>query len=226
MLPTHVRSRLDTEISSSDCFEELYIPEHSGTSKTLQYAQEIFSLFILGLASQTEKVNGDTVITESRRRHGVKRCENSVFKSVAQEVVNAKLAQDVEEAYTLIIPAFAKYNLLPPDADDEGTPPSTDPAHLADPTTSLHLSTADLEGQQTMISQQDLTSQQDLIPQQPSSKQVPPLGQESDQEEASPVNRHSPHQSHVFEPSAAQTSEETSSLSTEPRSVSVRRANF
>nr|XP_036582241.1 ankyrin repeat protein [Colletotrichum truncatum]KAF6790901.1 ankyrin repeat protein [Colletotrichum truncatum] len=104
---------INAKNASAERVRDIVIEGRPGSSKTLQYAQELFSLFILALASAIEKINGDGM--ESRRNIGginpVR--EHPVFRLIADEAVKAGLAQDTQEAYTLIIPAFANYDLLP-----------------------------------------------------------------------------------------------------------------
>jgi hypothetical protein len=87
----------------------------------MQCAQEILSLFILSIAAKVKSVGGETVYQdqahEERRPRDATRVarsvENLVFLELAREVADAGLAHDITEAYTLIIPAFARYGLLP-----------------------------------------------------------------------------------------------------------------
>lgn len=44
---------------------------------------------------------------------------NSVFRELAQEIVDVGMAHRITEADALIIPAFNYYGLLPTRADDE-----------------------------------------------------------------------------------------------------------
>ncbi|RSL46578.1 hypothetical protein CEP54_013784 [Fusarium duplospermum] len=90
--------------------EELVIDTRDNSGMLLQWAQEMFSLFILAIASATEQVLGDTRELEVRDRP---RFENSVFAKIADEAIKGGLVHDRAEAYTLIIPAFAHYGLLP-----------------------------------------------------------------------------------------------------------------
>lgn len=45
-----------------------------------------------------------------------------MLQEIAQEIVDSNMAHDITEAYTLVIPAFARYNLLPTRADDDADP--------------------------------------------------------------------------------------------------------
>ncbi|KAK2777227.1 hypothetical protein CKAH01_12193 [Colletotrichum kahawae] len=138
---------------------------------------------------------------------------------IASEVVEQGLARDVEEAYTLIIPAFARYNLLPTESsqhsdDNPAAPASTIAATSVDP------APEDLEVQQSPTPQQSsapLQEPQDSTPQQPSIEQQDPTAthQEQSREQASPIHRQPSQQSQVSKPSAAQPSEETDSQPTE-----------
>ncbi|RYP70138.1 hypothetical protein DL771_005650 [Monosporascus sp. 5C6A] len=105
---------------SQDGTEELFIPTRADISLAMQCAQELFSLFMLAIASETESVRGKTIElpmsargTEPGSGFTYRHWENSVFRMIADEVVSGGLARDVTEAYTLIIPAFAKYDVLP-----------------------------------------------------------------------------------------------------------------
>lgn len=54
--------------------------------------------------------------------------ENAIFKSIAKIVLEEELAKSEDEAYTLIIPAFFKHNLLPnpPTQPDQTCPQETE----------------------------------------------------------------------------------------------------
>ncbi|RYP67006.1 hypothetical protein DL770_008705 [Monosporascus sp. CRB-9-2] len=105
---------------SQERTEELFIPTRADTSLVIHCAQELFSLFMLAIASETKSVRGKTTElpegvrgTEPGSRFTYRHWENSVFSMIADEVVSGGLARDVTEAYTLIVPAFAKYDVLP-----------------------------------------------------------------------------------------------------------------
>lgn len=94
----------------------------------MQCAQEILSLFLLTIASMIEKVGGVTTRLPEPRPAAMpgrdltlapRTMVNSVFRELAQEIVDAGMAHDLTEAYTLVIPAFNHYGLLPTRADDE-----------------------------------------------------------------------------------------------------------
>jgi len=94
----------------------------------MQCAHEILSLFFLTVASMIENVGGETTrLPEFRpsdrperdRTRAPRIMVNSVFRELAQEIVDVGMAHDITEAYTLIIPAFSHYGLLPTRADDE-----------------------------------------------------------------------------------------------------------
>ncbi|KAF4465565.1 ankyrin repeat [Fusarium albosuccineum] len=91
---------------------ELLVYSHQGSDTVLICAQELLSLFMLAVASKISKVFGVTTKTPSWRTDRP-RLENSIFHMIADEIVKGDLAKGVDEAYALIIPAFAKYNLLP-----------------------------------------------------------------------------------------------------------------
>ncbi|KAF0329960.1 hypothetical protein GQ607_002727 [Colletotrichum asianum] len=93
--------------------QELWISERPQVTEAFEYAQELFSIFMLALASQIDRVNGETqeIYRKSEGSEGL--VENTVFKSIAEIVCGEKLAASIDEAYVLIIPAFAKHKLLP-----------------------------------------------------------------------------------------------------------------
>jgi len=115
----------------------------------LQCAQEVLSLFVLGVASKVQSVGGTTTFTPVADPTGGEDQEdaarsrtNSVFQRLAAEIVDAGLAHDITEAYAIVIPAFNHYGLLPTEpasnpepayrstteADVEGTVELTAPA--------------------------------------------------------------------------------------------------
>ncbi|KAF3026588.1 hypothetical protein E8E14_014233 [Neopestalotiopsis sp. 37M] len=97
----------------------LFITTRDDSSLEIQFAQELFSLFVLAMAGNISKVRGHTVYDELRHMSAREMSrpaicsENSVFSAIATEVVNGGLAHDTMEAYSLIIPAFYKLNILP-----------------------------------------------------------------------------------------------------------------
>ncbi|KAH7007323.1 hypothetical protein EDB80DRAFT_842607 [Ilyonectria destructans] len=109
----------ESDEGSDSSETELFIPLPSDSGLPLQCAQELFSLFILAIASNIEKVLGTTTYEregadlDREMSRKVRRWDNSVFSMIANEVVNGGLARDVAEAYTLIVPAFARYGILP-----------------------------------------------------------------------------------------------------------------
>ncbi|KAI8281442.1 hypothetical protein K4K60_004181 [Colletotrichum sp. SAR11_57] len=126
-------------------FEELYVETRSNTIKAFQYAQELFSLFILALASEVKSVDKqaqpispdeDSTIDEQNptettaEKKKVPR-EHPVFRDIAKIITEKGLAQSMAEAYVLIIPAFAKYDLLPKDEEQQSSTP-TDNQYSAD----------------------------------------------------------------------------------------------
>lgn len=62
---------------------------------------------MLSICMGVKRVHGKT----NRDPEG--RMENSVFTALAHEVVNAGLVQEIDQALLYIIPAFAKFGLLP-----------------------------------------------------------------------------------------------------------------
>ncbi|KAK0753695.1 hypothetical protein B0T18DRAFT_286344, partial [Schizothecium vesticola] len=88
----------------------------------MQCANEILSLFFLTIASMIRKAGGETTVllvprpTDMPKRdhtRAPRTMVNSVFRELAQEIVDVGMAHDITEAYTLIIPAFNHYGLLP-----------------------------------------------------------------------------------------------------------------
>ncbi|KAK4226432.1 hypothetical protein QBC38DRAFT_231089 [Podospora fimiseda] len=76
-------------------------------------ARELYSLFILALAAEIKEVRGKTTKTDTRK------WANTFFDALAEEAVKARLAVDLDDALTLVIPAFARYNLLPKEYSSE-----------------------------------------------------------------------------------------------------------
>jgi len=86
------------------------------TTLASQCALELFSYFIDALAARIERVGGHTIYgkaTSMPNGSEMPCWENSVFKSIAEECVSTGLAHNVDEAYTVIIPAFLKRDLVP-----------------------------------------------------------------------------------------------------------------
>lgn len=109
-----------------NCDYFIYTDQRTGL--VLQCAHEILSLFILEIASMIRKVPGVTTrlpeprptdMPERDRTLAPRLMVNSVFRELAQEIVDVGMAHGITEAYTLIIPAFNYYGLLPTRADDE-----------------------------------------------------------------------------------------------------------
>lgn len=90
----------------------LVIQTRRDSGLLLQWTQELFSIFMLAVTSKVERVLGETKEVEGKRGEGERCFKNSVFDAIADMVVKEGLAHDRDEAYTLIVPAFAKYNLL------------------------------------------------------------------------------------------------------------------
>ena len=72
-----------------------------------EYALEIFSLFLLSICNCIEKVEGPPV-SES-----LYTLRHSLFDTLAQKLVDSGLMLDLSDAMVYIIPAFAKFDLLP-----------------------------------------------------------------------------------------------------------------
>ncbi|KAJ3549141.1 hypothetical protein NM208_g653 [Fusarium decemcellulare] len=112
----------DSETSQSPPDEasarELLIESRHKSDTVLICAQELLSLFMLAIASKIDKILGTTTRAQGGRSDRP-RLTNTIFRMIADEVVRGRLAEDIDEAYTLVIPAFAKYNLLPTDISQE-----------------------------------------------------------------------------------------------------------
>ncbi|KAJ3459808.1 hypothetical protein MRS44_015881 [Fusarium solani] len=134
------RFRLTTEL---ECYLGIFLTSLPGlviqtrldSGLLLQWTQELFSIFMLAVASKVERILGETKEVEGKRGEG-KRCfKNSVFDTIADVVVKEGLVHDRDEAYTLIVPAFAKYDLLPTCGNEQAAestserPTSPAPSH-------------------------------------------------------------------------------------------------
>ena len=71
-----------------------------------QCALEIFSLFMLSVCMSIHHVRGEV-------RHEDGRSSFSVVTELAEIVFQAGLVDDPRDAFIYIVPAFAKYGLLP-----------------------------------------------------------------------------------------------------------------
>jgi hypothetical protein len=116
--------RSENGSNNSDHF--IYTDQRTGL--VMQCAHEILSLFFLTIPSMVEKVGGETTrlpefIYTYRPGQDHTRAPrlmvNSVFRELAQEIVDVGMAHDITEAYTLVILAFNHYGLLPMLADEE-----------------------------------------------------------------------------------------------------------
>jgi hypothetical protein len=87
---------------------ELAIVADHETGPSLIWAQELFSIFMLAVASQVEEV---LEVTEAKSQNGTV-FENACFNKIAGFLVEAELVGDVEAALLLIIPAFLHCGLL------------------------------------------------------------------------------------------------------------------
>ena len=75
-------------------------------------AQELFFLFILAIAAEVSSVGGTTSpLPPQRGRYS--EWDNTLLTSLAEQAVRTKLVANIDEALTLVVPAFAHYNLLP-----------------------------------------------------------------------------------------------------------------
>jgi hypothetical protein len=99
--------------------EDLVVRTRPDTTIPGQCALELYSCFIEAIAARIENVGGRTVLVRELAESEVQSWRNSVFASIADECVSAGLAYDVDEAYTVIIPAFRKHNLLPRKVEEE-----------------------------------------------------------------------------------------------------------
>ena len=87
---------------------ELAIPDRETTDPLIIWAQELFSIFILAVASQVEEVLGVAGIhSDNGMIH-----DDALFQKIAGFLVDAELAANVETAYMLIIPAFLHFGLF------------------------------------------------------------------------------------------------------------------
>ncbi|KAI8649387.1 hypothetical protein NCS56_01486800 [Fusarium sp. Ph1] len=91
----------------------LVIQTRRDSGLLLQWTQELFSIFMLAVASKVERVPGKTEEVEGKRGPGKRSLKNSFFDTIADVAVKEGLAHDRDEAYTLIVPAFAYHGLLP-----------------------------------------------------------------------------------------------------------------
>lgn len=107
---------------------ELVTFDSEDTTFTEQMGRELFSLFVLALAAEMRQVPGRTTKTEERK------WANIFFDSLAEEAVKAKLAKDLDDALTLVIPAFARYDLLPKHytEEEDGSPFSAAASHVSE----------------------------------------------------------------------------------------------
>ena len=92
--PEVERERLDCISLTASCLEE-------------ECALEILSLFMLSICMKVDYVRGET--------HQGPRGEmtNTTFTKLAEKIVQAELADSTNDALFYVIPAFAKFGLLP-----------------------------------------------------------------------------------------------------------------
>jgi hypothetical protein len=105
---------------------DLVIQTRRDSRLLLQWTQELFSIFILAIASKVERVLGETKEVEGKREPWKRRFKNSVFDTIADVVVKEGLAHDRDEAYTLIVPAFAHHGLLPACSNEQAAESSSE----------------------------------------------------------------------------------------------------
>ena len=72
------------------------------------------------VAAKIKRLGGRTrlMLDEQFRGPPCESLSNSVLETIANECVIAGLAHDIAEAYTVIVPAFMKHNLLPTEPHD------------------------------------------------------------------------------------------------------------
>lgn len=87
---------------------ELVIADSETTDPLIIWAQELFSIFILAVASQVEEVLGVAGIHSD---DGMVQ-DDALFQKIAGFLVDAELAANFETAYMLIIPAFLHCGLF------------------------------------------------------------------------------------------------------------------
>lgn len=95
-----------------------YVYTHSDTDLVTQCAQEILSIFMLAIAARVEVIRGGTHRYEEggEQEDPIRRprvLTNEVFDALARNILGTSLAHDINEAYALIIPAFAHHGLCP-----------------------------------------------------------------------------------------------------------------
>ena len=76
-------------------------------------AREIFSLFMLSICVRVERVEGRTQRNPGITPKAPSTISNTVFDALAEATVDAKLMVIPDDALALIIPAFARFGLLP-----------------------------------------------------------------------------------------------------------------
>jgi hypothetical protein len=96
---------------------ELYVVGTAETSVAVQCAQELFSLFVFAIAAEITKIGGKTTRLPHRRGQ-LRRWNNTLLTALAEQAVQTRLAPDLETALTLVVPAFAHYDLLPTVSED------------------------------------------------------------------------------------------------------------
>jgi hypothetical protein len=67
---------------------------------------------MLSIAAEISEIGGVTTAVSSQIGRS-RSWDNTVLTSLAEQAVRAHLARDLDEALTLVVPAFARYNLLP-----------------------------------------------------------------------------------------------------------------
>jgi hypothetical protein len=72
---------------------------------------------MFAIEAETEKIGGRTT-RMSLLQGSLRVWDNSLLTSLAVEAVRANLASDLDDAFALVIPAFAHFNLLPADQSE------------------------------------------------------------------------------------------------------------
>jgi hypothetical protein len=99
-----------TELHTPENIVELVVRGNYRTNLPVMWAQEIFSIFMLAIASQVKEVLGPTETFSKTASEGV--YENACLRRIATLVMESGLANSVEEANLLIIPAFLHHGLI------------------------------------------------------------------------------------------------------------------
>ncbi|KAH7243643.1 uncharacterized protein BKA55DRAFT_100737 [Fusarium redolens] len=99
-----------TELHTPENIVELVVRGNYRTNLPVMWAQEIFSIFMLAIASQVKEVLGPTETLSKTASEGV--YEIACLRRISTLVMESGLANSVEEANLLIIPAFLHHGLI------------------------------------------------------------------------------------------------------------------